>query len=60
MSHVLVLLADIMTSGVWAELADLQDLELQRLTKLVQATLFHGHADSTITKYGHVLQCWKS
>ena len=49
-----------MTSGVWEELADLQDPELQRLAKSLQSTLFHGRANSTITKYGHAFQRWKA
>ena len=58
--HVLVSLADAMTSGVWVELADLQDPELQCLAKSLQATMLHGCATSTVTNYGYAFQHWKA
>ena len=56
----LVFLADAMTRGVWEELADLHDPELQRLAKSLKATMLHGRANSTITKYGYAFQRWKA
>ena len=47
-------------TGVWAELVDLQDPELHRLVESLQATVLHGWADSTVTKYEYAFQHWKS
>ena len=56
----LISLVDAMTSGVWEELANLQDPELQRLAKSLQTTMLHGRANSTVTKYGYAFQRWKA
>ena len=52
--------ADTMTGGVWAELADLKDPELQRLAGSLPATVLHSRADSTVSKYAYAFQRWKA
>ena len=54
------LLPDVMTDGVWAEFAKLQDLELRRLASLLLTTVLSSRADSTVTKYGYAFQWWKA
>ena len=51
---------DTLASGVWCELADLQDPELRRLTKSLPDTVMHSRADSTIKKYMYAFQRWKA
>lgn len=56
----LLTIADTMTDGVWAELAEVRDPELQRLAKALPSTVLHSRADSTVAKYGYAFQRWKS
>ena len=52
--------ANTITSGIWTELAGLQDLKLRRLAESLPSTALHSHADSTVAKYGYAFQQWKS
>ena len=45
-----------MTGGIWNELAELQDPELQRLAKSLPVTLLHSRSDSTAANYGYAFQ----
>ena len=51
---------DTMNSGVWEELAKLQDPELCRLARSLPATVLGSRADSTVSKYGYAFQRWKA
>ena len=46
--------------GVWAEIAKLQDPELQRLAQSLPGTVLSSHAESTVSKYEYAFQRWKA
>ena len=48
-----------MRMGVRSEMAKLQDLELQRLTRLLPTLVLSSCAESTVSKYDHAFQRWK-
>ena len=52
-------MVDLEAAGVWSQLADLKDPELQRLAREVPDTLLSGKADSTVRKYIGAFQRWK-
>ena len=51
---------EIMTGGVWSELARLQDPELCRLAEVLPSTVLSSRAESTVAKYGYAFQQWKA
>ena len=51
---------DTLASGVWRELADLQDPEFRRLAESLPDTVMHSRADSTTRKYMYAFQRWKA
>ena len=50
---------DTLTSGVWMELAKLQDPELRRLAEALPDTVLHSRADGTTKKYLYAFQRWR-
>ena len=49
--YILYLLIDVLSQGIWSELADLKDPELKELAKVLPATVLGGRAPSTVKKY---------
>ena len=50
---------DMRKSGVWCDLAKLQDPELRRLEESLPETVMHSRADSTTRKYIYAFQRWR-
>ena len=50
---------DVFSMGVWTQLQDLQDPELQQLVQALPNTILHSRADSTTKKYLYAFQRWK-
>ncbi len=51
---------DVLSTGVWETLAELQDPELKRLAGLLPATVLRSRADSTSKKYMAAFQHWRA
>ena len=51
---------DMRESGVWCELAKLQDPELRHPAVSLPETVMHSWADSTTRKYIYAFQCWRT
>lgn len=51
---------DTMASGVWKELAELQDPELRRLAESLPDTVMCSRAESTTAKYLYAFQRWRN
>ncbi len=49
-----------LTCGAWAELAKLEDPELQRLAQALPDTVLGSRAESTTAKYTYAFQRWKT
>ena len=50
-------LVDTLKSGVWTELAMLQDPELRHLAEALPDNVLHSRADGTTKKYLYAFQC---
>ena len=48
-----------LSKGVWEQIFELEDPELQRLAHSLPATVLHSRADSTTSKYLYAFQRWK-
>ena len=57
--YILYLLIDVLSQGIWSELADLKDPELKELAKSLPATVLRGRAPSTVKKYSSAFLRWK-
>jgi len=60
MSYVIIFTVDVLTSGHWSLLKNLQDQKLQDLANALPATVLCSKASSTTTKYLGAFRRWKS
>ena len=51
---------DVLSTGAWTELEELEDPELRRLAKRLPETVIQSRADSTKRKYMGAFQRWKT
>ena len=51
--------AELFSQGVWAEVKDTEDPELQQLAGKLPQTVMHNRADSTVRKYLSAYKRWK-
>ena len=50
---------ELFSQGVWAEVKDTEDPELQQLAGKLPQTVMHSRADSTVRKYLSAYKRWK-